>query len=356
MRHNAGINQRGNDVKEAQSGAWSRWIDWVDGICKGDILNELSLFSGAGGGLLGTKLLGWKALGYVEFNDYCQRVLKARIEDGILDEAPIFGDIKTFISEGYAEAYQGLVDVVTAGFPCQPFSVAGKRAGEYDPRNMWPETIECLRIIRPRYAYLENVPGILAHEYGRTIFRELAESGYDARWRVLSASEVGAPHKRDRLWILAESFSCADSTHRGPERKENGIQKEHRAKGCARVFVGTSLNSENVAYADKERLQGIGQKREAEGSAGLCNGARCDKISSIPATKSKQAGRIFERQFSANTGTSGNGARQADWWSVEPKLGRVANGVADRTHRLKAIGNGQVPRVVAEAWTLLNSL
>ena len=80
-------------------------------------LRELSLFSGVGGGLLGTKLLGWRHIGYVEFNDYCQRVLQQRIKDGLLDDAPIFGDIREFVEGGFAEAYRGHVDVVTGGFP-----------------------------------------------------------------------------------------------------------------------------------------------------------------------------------------------------------------------------------------------
>jgi len=87
-------------------------------------MNELSLFTGAGGGLLGTKLLGWNPIGYVEWDDYCQRVIAQRIKDGFLPDAPIFGDIKTFIDSGCAELYRGVTDVISAGFPCQPFSVA----------------------------------------------------------------------------------------------------------------------------------------------------------------------------------------------------------------------------------------
>src|SRR3990167_11417581 len=98
-------------------------------------MRELSLFSGAGGGLLGSKLLGWNCVGYVESNEYCQKVLRQRIADGFLDAAPIFGDIRKFISEGYAASYQGMVDVVTAGFPCQPFSISGKGFGKDDHRN-----------------------------------------------------------------------------------------------------------------------------------------------------------------------------------------------------------------------------
>ena len=168
-------------------------------------MKELSLFSGAGGGLLGTTLLGWEHVGYVEYNDYCQRVIAQRIEDGYLTRAPIFSDVRAFISEGFAASYTGLVDVISAGFPCQPFSTAGKRQGADDSRNMWPATIECIRVVRPRYCLLENVPGLLSSGYFGTILGDLAESGYDARWRILSAAELGAPHKRDRLWIVANT-------------------------------------------------------------------------------------------------------------------------------------------------------
>jgi len=165
-------------------------------------MNELSLFSGAGGGLLGTKLLGWRHIGYVENDDYCQRVLAQRIKDGLLDEAPIYGDIKTF-NLHHAGRYRGVCDVITAGFPCQPFSNAGKQRGADDERNMWPATIECIRLVRPRYALLENVPGLIASGYFEVVLRDLHESRYDVRWRCLSASEMGAPHKRDRVWIVA---------------------------------------------------------------------------------------------------------------------------------------------------------
>jgi len=171
-------------------------------------MKELSLFSGAGGGLLATKhLLRWRTIGYVEFDEYCQAVLAQRINDGYLDHAPIFGDIRKFIEAGYAGAYSGMVDIITAGFPCQPFSVAGQQQGETDERNMWPSTIECIRIIRPRYALLENVPGLLANEYIRRIYGDLAEAGYNARWCVLGADDCGGAHKRKRLWIMAYSKS-----------------------------------------------------------------------------------------------------------------------------------------------------
>lgn len=172
-------------------------------------MRELSLFTGIGGGLLGTKLLGWTHIGYVENNEYCQRVIRQRIIDGYLDNAPIFGDIRAFIDRGYAASYTGMADVITAGFPCQPFSVAGKQFGERDERNMWPATIECIRIVRPKYAFLENVPGILSSGYFGRILGDLSSVGYDCRWGVVSAAQVGAAHRRKRLWIVAANTQSA---------------------------------------------------------------------------------------------------------------------------------------------------
>jgi DNA (cytosine-5)-methyltransferase 1 len=181
---------------------------------------HLSLFTGTGGGELGAIKNGWHTVGYVEMDEFCQQVIARRIEDGILPAAPIFGDVQKFIDGGYAESYQGLVDVLSAGFPCQPFSIAGRREGESDRqgRNLWPATLSCIRIVRPRFAFLENVPGLLcgrrkannrkrtqeASYFGR-ILGDLAEAGYDANWCVLGADDCGANHQRKRLWVLAYS-------------------------------------------------------------------------------------------------------------------------------------------------------
>lgn len=167
---------------------------------------ELSLFSGAGGGLIASKfMLNFKTIGYVEFEDYPQRVLRQRILDGFLDYAPIYGDIRSFIDYGYAKSYQGMVDVITAGFPCQPFSVAGKQQSSKDQRNMWPATCRVIDIVRPEKVLLENVPGLISCGYIGDVLKDLSEIGYDARWQTLSAKETGACHKRDRLWVMADS-------------------------------------------------------------------------------------------------------------------------------------------------------
>jgi len=270
-------------------------------------VRELSLFSGAGGGLLGTSLLGWTHMGYVEYDDYCQRVIAQRIKDGYLNEAPIFGDINSFISEGYAASYTGMVDVITAGFPCQPFSTAGRRQGADDSRNMWPATIECIRVVRPRYCFLENVPGLLSSGYFGIILADLAESGYDARWRILSAAEVGAPHRRNRLWIVGYTKKSGRASKSiEPKRPILGQRSE--------TFTSASLQ-QDVANA---------------------NGKRVFSVWSQPGGKQRKE--IHKSE-----------------WAVEPDVGRVVDGVASRVDRLKAIGNGQVPQCVAKAWQLLTS-
>lgn len=256
-------------------------------------MRELSLFTGAGGGLLGTHLLGWKPVGYVEWDSYCQRVLAARIRDGYLPNAPIYGDIRAFNRDGYAAAYQGMVDVVTGGFPCQPFSVAGKQLGADDPRNMWPATIECIRLVRPRYCLLENVPGLIAAGYLLRILGDLAEAGYDARWGIVSAESQGAPHRRERLWIVADSG-------RGGER-----EIQHELESGSDKAAHSCISSEAVADS---------------GHAGVCE----------------------------------RGCGSSSWWSTEPGMGRVVDGVANRVGRLRAIGNGQVPAVVRAAWEMLS--
>jgi DNA (cytosine-5)-methyltransferase 1 len=153
--------------------------------------------------LLGTHLLGWRPVGYVEWNDYCQRVIAARIRDGIFPVAPIFTDVREFAQSGAADQYRGIADVVTAGFPCQPFSLGGKQLGEADERNMWPATADVIRRVRPRFVLLENVTGLIVSGYIGTVLGDLAAMGLDARWGVLGGHHIGAAQRRERVWIFA---------------------------------------------------------------------------------------------------------------------------------------------------------
>ncbi len=172
-------------------------------------LRELALFAGIGGGLLGTRLLGWTVVCAVEKEPYRREVLLRRQRDGVFPMFPIWNDIKTFTTSNNAcrrtiKAIRRCRPlVITAGFPCQPFSIAGKQLGEADERNLWPETIRVIREIRPDFCFLENVPQLVRHDYFGVILGDLAEAGFDAEWGIVSAADVGAPHIRKRLWILA---------------------------------------------------------------------------------------------------------------------------------------------------------
>jgi DNA (cytosine-5)-methyltransferase 1 len=168
-------------------------------------MKTLHLFAGCGGSLLADLILGHEPVGYVEIDDYCQRVIAARIKDGALPESPIFGDIRAFNREGFAGSYTGLVDIVAGGFPCQDISVAGKGKGIDGERSgLWGEMAETVRIVRPKYVFVENSPAITFRGMGK-VLGDLARMGFDAKWGVLSAHEAGSPCLRKRMWILASA-------------------------------------------------------------------------------------------------------------------------------------------------------
>lgn len=287
-------------------------------------MNELSLFTGAGGGVLGTHhLLGWKTCGYVEWNEYCQRVIAARIADGYLTSAPICTDVREFVQSGAAEQYRGIADVVTAGFPCQPFSVAGKQAGADDDRNMWPATRDVIRIVQPASVLLENVPGLVSCGYLGTVIADLAALGYVGKWGVIGAADTAwdhgdpeADHERYRLWITA---SLADAKG----EFSNG-RSDH-----AGIIVGGSISKSG-------------------------DGCWPQDICALPNTdrSQREGGRAsigVRPEFSNASGDCG-------WWCSDPAndsesgVGRMAPRMAYGVDRLKALGNGQVPAVVERAW------
>lgn len=202
--------------------------------------------------MLGTQhLLGWRAIGYVEWDAYCQEVIKARIQDGVLHDAPIFGDIREFIASGCAEAYQGMVDVVTAGFPCQHFSTAHR--GRATAVNYWNETRRVLEIIRPRYTFIENVVGIKT--FLPTLRDDLLELGYCVHIPLrMGAASVGAPHLRRRVWIFANSdCHCKPSSTFNDEAP---IIKTIRTNIWSRQPRGLGI-SNGDAYR-MERIKAIG--------------------------------------------------------------------------------------------------
>lgn len=281
-------------------------------------MNELSLFTGAGGGILGSKLLGHRMVGYVEINEYCQKTIRQRIDDGILDDAPIFCDIRAFNREGYAKAYQGMVDVISGGFPCQDISLAGSGAGIHGERSgMWFEMEEAIRNVGPRYVFIENSPALLVRGIEHVI-GGLAKMGFDCAWGIVSAADVGAPHLRKRIWILAHSMSCGFREGRTRRSVDAGARSE-KPKRKVLAPIGKNPNPASI-------LQGHGN------------------IGNVSILRNKQKKRKPGRKI-----------QPCGWWTAEPDVDRVAYGVADGVDRLGALGNGQVPAVAATAFRILQS-
>ena len=176
-----------------------------------EVPTSISLFSGYGGHDLAVRLSGVQArtVCYVEWDKYCQSILEARIRDGVLDDAPIWDDVREF--DGLP--WRGRVDIITASPPCQPYSSAGNRKGASDDRNLFPDTLRIISEVQPRRVYLENVYGLTTTPkdgrpaYAGTVVGELAALGYDCRWDIVSAKDAGAPHLRKRWWLVAHARS-----------------------------------------------------------------------------------------------------------------------------------------------------
>lgn len=162
-------------------------------------MNELALFAGAGGGILGGVLLGWRTVCAVERDEYAASVLVQRQNDGHLEPFPVWSDVRTFDGK----PWRGRVDVVSGGFPCQDISIAGTGKGiEGERSGLWGEMRRIICEVRPRFVFVENSPTLVGRGIG-VVLGDLAKMGFDAAWGVFGAAEVGAPHQRDRLWVVA---------------------------------------------------------------------------------------------------------------------------------------------------------
>jgi len=270
-------------------------------------MNELALFAGHGGGILGGLLLGWRTVCAVEIDEAARQRLIARQDDGTLQPFPVWDDVSTFDGKPWA----GLVDVVSGGFPCQDISVAGKGAGITGERSgLWREFARIVCEVRPRYVLVENSPALVARGLG-TVLGDLAQMGFDARWGVLGAVHAGAPHKRERIWIVGHL------AHN---------QSVGRGEGRWRGFDSG----------------GAGEFKQSFPTVANANGLRQSQPQGVQ---------------SDERGWTGDGGEQrgVQWWSAEPDVGRVAYGVANRLDRLTGLGNGQVPAVVALAWETLTT-
>jgi DNA (cytosine-5)-methyltransferase 1 len=251
-----------------------------------------SLFSGIGGLDLGLERAGMRVVWQSEIDPFACKVLKKH-----WPEVVNHGDIKQ-IDWATVEP----VDIICGGYPCQPFSTAGKRRGTDDPRHLWPWVRTAISELRPKYAILENVRGHLSMG-GLQVIGELAEIGYDAEWRVVSAAGVGAPHRRERIIIVA--YPNSEFKH---ERGYIYGQEETR-QGKA-IQGSFNRSSSEMAYTDDHR---------------------CWQSTSAAQEKPKRWAKTA--------------ACKCGWWETEPDVGRVADGIPDRVDRLRGLGNAVVPQV-----------
>lgn len=361
-------------------------------------MNELHLFAGAGGGILGSELLGIRTICAVELEPYPASVLLARQNDGLLPPFPVWDDVCTFDGR----PWRGLVDVVSGGFPCQDISAAGKGAGIDGARSgLWREMHRIVSEVRPQYVFVENSPMLTSRGLG-CVLGDMAAIGYDAEWMVLGADDVGAPHVRKRIWILAH-----DPHANGLQRPKQGEQYTG-----SQVIDGCSLHrleaGDDVAHRNNERSRrrvefpkSLAEKRcmdwnsnrfreeaerEVSGGEQAAQSTRvCRDVSYSNRQLRRQGKQPENREEIDNCGfTVSNTPHQGhvrgdgelsenerlgsqgdyhagraetndcgEWWSAEPDVGRVAHGVAARVDRIKAIGNGQVPGVAATAFQVL---
>ena len=344
-------------------------------------MNELALFAGAGGGILGGHLLGWRTVCAVEWEPYPASVLCARQNDKILPPFPVWDDVQTFDGKPWA----GIVDVVSGGFPCQDISAAGKGAGIEGPKSsMWKHMARIIGEVRPQYVYVENSPMLVTRGLD-VVLADLAALGFDARWGVVSAADVGANHKRERIWIKAKQrHFLPHSMQHGDGRRQQQSQGTQETVGMADSHSLTSkIRGDDFANEEISRKRDDNQRGgrgndfwkfdtkendtmanttslglEATRSEFKTTGAWGE--SEVADTDSKYAQGKWaninsQRWEGSKLGQSPLRSRASNghWWDVEPNVGRVAHGVAARVDRLKAIGNGQVPEVARTAWGLL---
>ena len=333
-------------------------------------MNGLALCAGAGGLELGLYLAepGYRTVGWVEREARAAATLVARMADAAVGDAPVWDDVATFDGG----RWRGCVDIVTAGFPCQPFSVAGLQRGVADERHLWPAIAGIVGGVCPEWVLLENVPGLattIAPD-GRsaleTVHDDLRGMGYEVAWDEFSAAEVGATHLRERLFIVA---------HAG-RRGADGIQPERKRRG--HEPSAASGGRENVAHAAGGGLGGDGGAPGHAGHPERSGGALGDT-----GGPRHQGGLLARRADAARReepdGPSGQPGCvlpafppdriDAERWravlseypglapAVEPGLRGVADGMAAGLDpsRLALTGNGVVPLVAAHAWLTLRT-
>lgn len=348
-------------------------------------MNGLDLFSGIGG--IGIALEPWvRTVAYCERDRYAQGVLLSRMRSGDIDQAPIWDDVTTLRADLLPR-----IDIIFGGFPCQDLSVAGAGKGLAGERSgLFFEIVRLARECRPRFLFLENVPAIRTRG-GETVVKELAKIGYDCRWTTLSAAAVGAPHKRDRWFLLAHSQRerCGAGTDELGNGSERGasVSVSDSGKASRVVADSTSRGFKGVSDWDTESNHAFPQSSKVADS--MCDGLSSSEVrqsigksndrnqtwqnwSTIPERRSEIMGieqssevadssRAGCQELDTSPKSSGAGYRSGGFdsvgdstrWATEPDVGRVAHGIPNRVDRIRCLGNSVVPLQVRQAFQKL---
>jgi DNA (cytosine-5)-methyltransferase 1 len=270
-------------------------------------MKVLDLFSGIGGFSFGLERAGMQTVAFCEVDPVCRKVLKKHWPD-----VPIFEDVKTLSAKDIGEP----IDIIAGGFPCQDISLAGKGAGLAGARSgLWWEFHRLIQETKPKWVIAENVSALRNRGLDE-VLRSLTEIGYDAEWHCIPASYVGAPHRRDRVWIVAYP-NVHDGRHGRGAEPSNGQARLELRRGSQRQFE--SEPSQDVAHAFGQRLQRHTRNGKTSG-------------------QSQPYGSATKTSLRSREHTQG-------WWDAEPSVGRVADGVPNRVDRIKQLGNAVVPQI-----------
>lgn len=313
-------------------------------------MQHLGLFEGIGGFSLAARWAGWQTPVMVEWNPYCQAVLKKNFPD-----ATIFGDIKQFDGRPYA----GQIDIITGGFPCQPFSHAGKRAGTDDDRYLWPEMLRVIREVAPAWVVGENVSGLLTMDGGRVfagILADLENAGYRTEIFVIPAIAVGAPHLRNRVWIIANRND-----------NDSAISKQPKKRWLkSKSFNASGENSRAASDAD---LQRCGPLQFAEKPGFATFGTRCIDAAASDTCPGRCVQAYEQNDVCGRESDTHKQDWSEHWYEVATRICRMDDGISagmdgtgnipiktqkGKAHRLEALGNAIVPQIAFQIFDAIN--
>ena len=309
-------------------------------------MKVLDLFSGIGGFSLGLERAGMETVAFCEFDKKTQLVLKKHWPD-----VPIYDDVRELNGEKIREEI-GAVQLISGGFPCQPFSQAGKRQGEEDDRHLWPEYFRLIQEIRPRWVIGENVNGLISMGLDQ-VLSDLESENYSCQTLIIPACAVNAPHRRDRVWIIAHASS---RDYNNPAiweaQADSGCQRNGQDVSNSECNgLSTAKESGSSSSVSNNSPQGKGKTFQSTGTSGRRNNENV-----AHAKRKRQSG---SRELERSCNTEKNSTGETSWlnyggegwkrnWDFEPELGRVAHGIPNRVDRLKQLGNAVIPQVVEQ--------